>query len=429
MIPTLFPGDEVDLLPVNKEPTLGAIYLYQSSSCLIVHRLVKIIEHPSRLYITKGDNNIDSDPPILRNQILAEVKPLNMRINSQRVIIELMLLSFHKKSGSINLEEFNDLDWQLILETAKNAGLNSRINEILNPLNISNIPENIQNSFTTARIIAIHRNLSLFDEYQKIRDTLESKNISSQPIKGIWILQQAELHGLSRITSDIDLLIEQDKIESTINILREMGYKQDPSRSRFDSKLNFDTAHHLKPFRKKSISVELHFRAFPGSADEFNKNLILNSSLRDHFSLILLHFIRHLSNGDPQIKWLADLLRIYPFISEPDLAIIERQILPYDQNKLAKKLLSLLAAWVKHEFPGKLSHEFQSLISVASCQSKSVLREKIKRFLKTKNRLKRITAILLPRSEYLRFIYPSMARFPLIIIYVISWYDLWRKLE
>ncbi|MEA1876177.1 MAG: nucleotidyltransferase family protein, partial [Bacteroidota bacterium] len=196
-------------------------------------------------------------------------------LNCKGIILEWMLRAFHPEASRINSAGLSGKDWVLLVKKAQKTGLNSRLIEMLNTSNHSgNIPPQILSSLTTARILAIQRNLMLLDEYRIISEKLNNHDLPHQSIKGLWILQHPELQGMSRITSDIDLLIPPENIGKTIDIIRMLGYQQNPIRSRFDSALNLQTGHHLTPFRNNNISLEIHYRALPGSSEIYNNELV-----------------------------------------------------------------------------------------------------------------------------------------------------------
>lgn len=76
MIHSIYPGDLIEISPIEDDLKIGLIYIYESSGKLIIHRLVRINHPQDSLIITKGDNNILPDPPVTREQILGQVSLL-----------------------------------------------------------------------------------------------------------------------------------------------------------------------------------------------------------------------------------------------------------------------------------------------------------------------------------------------------------------
>jgi len=348
---------------------------------------------------------------------------------AKSLILEWMLMSFHPEIQRINTTSLSVNDWELIDIDSQKAGLNSRIIEILNTSNfLGIIPPKTMSSLKTARILAIQRNLMLLDEFSHISKEFYQKNVPHQAIKGLWILQHPELLGISRITSDIDLLVPPGNLAKAIDIVRKLGYHQDPSRSRFDVPVNFKSGHHLIPFRKNGISVEIHFKALPGSCERFNNELVQQSKLRDHFSVIFLHFIRHNINGDPQLKWLVDILRLFHFLKPEDLQFI-KQTIKNDQNSAhALKLIDVLNNWYNCKTPWDEVNDLIYLLKDSNNQPNHSLRDLAKKVPKRMAGVKYICAAIFPRHEYLRFIYPQAKKFPLLMLYPLRWYQLGRKL-
>lgn len=351
-------------------------------------------------------------------------------LNCKGIILDWMLRAFHPESSRINTAGLSDKDWVLLIDKAQKTGLNSRLIEMLNTSNHSgSIPSQTLSSLTTARILAIQRNLMLLDEYHIISKELKKNDLPHQAIKGLWILQHPELQGMSRITSDIDLLIPPENIGKAIDIIRMLGYQQNPIRSRFDSALNFKSGHHLTPFRKNDISVEIHYRALPGSSVAFNHELVHQSRLRDHFSVILLHFIRHNISGDPQLKWLVDILRLFHFLKPEDFPVIKNTIHNDQHSDVALKLLIILNNWCIFNAPRAHVEDLTSLLTESKSPQIDGLRSFSKKIPKGKAGIRFLSATILPRCEYLRFIYPKARRYPLILLYPYRWYQLVQKLK
>lgn len=351
-------------------------------------------------------------------------------LNCKGIILEWMLQAFHSESSRINSAGLSDKDWVLLIDKAQKTGLNSRLIEMLNTSNHSvNIPLQILSSLTTARILAIQRNLMLLDEYHIISEEFRKNKLPHQAIKGLWILQHPELLGMSRITSDIDLLIPPENIGQAIDIIRMLGYQQNPIRSRFDSAPNFKSGHHLIPFRKNDISVEIHYRALPGSSETFNCELIHMSRLRDHFSVILLHFIRHNITGDPQLKWLVDMLRLFQYLKPEDLPFINSTIQNDQHSEAALKLMQILSSWHNSKTPSDKTGVLSYLLKESNNKPNQSLKDFAKKIPKGMAGIRFICATVFPRREYLRFIYPSKQNYPGLLLYPFRWYQLGRKLR
>ena len=347
----------------------------------------------------------------------------------KELLLGWMLQSYHHTASCLTISELSDKEWELIISQSQQIGLNSRIIEILNTSKTSGIiPPQILASLTTARIMAIQRNLMLLDEYRTISVKLNLDNIPHQAIKGLWILQQAELLGMSRITSDIDLLIPPEEIEHAVSVIRKLGYKQNPAKSKFDIPINIKAGHHLIPFRRNGVSLEIHYKALPGSSEVFNSELVHQSRTRDHFSVILLHFVRHTITGDPQIKWLADILRLFQHLKPEDYPFINSTIYHDQHSDTALKLMDILIKWENSIVPINQANSLANLLVKPDYQPCNNLKKTARNLPKGIDGIRYICATVFPRREYLRFIYHSAQKYPVILLYPFHWHQLGQKL-
>ncbi len=345
-------------------------------------------------------------------------------------IVEWMANSFHRENSSFEIPNLSEKNWLKIISEAHALGLNSRLIEILHGANLSQkIPLGIFTSLSTARLLAHHRNLLLLDAFERISQALRSADIPHQAIKGIWILQQPELRGLSRITSDIDLLIEPENIGLAAVQLRSMGFQQDPCRTRKDFVVKHQNGHHISPFRKQGLSVEIHYRSLPGSSTNFNQKLLHDSSYSDHFCVIFLHFIRHLQHGDRQIKWLADIMRQFNELKQEDFPQIMECIQSDQHADLGIKIFEFLMKWSLSDTTNILITELQNYLDHSDNQSILNLKLFFRSLPRGLPGLVSFFASIFPRSEYLRFIYPKAINYPVGFLYLYRWYQLGRKLS
>jgi len=339
-----------------------------------------------------------------------------------------MLKHYHPESMPINTPDLSEKDWKLLIDKAQRIGMNSRIIEILEKNNMrGNVPKHLLSSLNTARILAIQRNYMLLKEYDTISKELNQSHLPHQAIKGLWILQHPKLQCMSRITSDIDLLIPRDNIEQVVRIIRKLGYQQNPSRSRSNSQINFISGHHLTPFRKNAISVEIHYKALPGSSEIFNNELVHLSRLRDHFIVILLHFVRHNTTGDPQLKWFADILRLFQYLNPADFPIINKTIQNDPHSEAAFKLMHILESWCNSKISWDKTDELAYLLKEYDNIPNPGLRDYLKKIPKGMTGIRYISTTIFPRREYLRFIYPSAQRYPVLLLYPFHWNQLGQK--
>lgn len=80
MVPALYPGDLIEIKPIQGPIQRGGIYLYQADNRLIIHRVIDWLSEPQLAWLIKGDNNDFPDAPVFPEQILGEVKLIKRTI-------------------------------------------------------------------------------------------------------------------------------------------------------------------------------------------------------------------------------------------------------------------------------------------------------------------------------------------------------------
>lgn len=341
------------------------------------------------------------------------------------LLIQWMVKAYHPSRTKIRLADYPDLNWEFICSEAQKTGMNSRLLEFFPYSQFAEqIEVKLYENLVSARIAAIHRNLLLMEDYQNISKLLHQHQIPHTAIKGLWILSHPEFQGLSRITSDIDLLVHPDRIEAAVHLIRHLGFAQDPGPRKASLERAKLTGHHLRPFRKGSCTVELHHRAFPGSSDSFTQALILRNPIADHYVVLLSHLVRHLLHNDPQIKWLADLFRITSFLQDQDGQRILGSISNHSLSPMEQECFELFLKWSKSQDPASLGSEFCNLWMRVKRQGngRTAARGPLS------FRWEMIGSSLFPCVNYLRFIYPGFVKLPVPLLYLLRWYKLGRRI-
>ena len=219
---------------------------------------------------------------------------------------------FHQNCcNAVNYEHdmFDHNKWNSFIDKATKNGISSQIymwlrrNKQAEGLTMSN-----QKHLQSLSILASTRNQQLLSEYQTITQELQKNSIPFSPLKGIWLLENLYPSNYPRLTSDMDILVHPEDIQKVSELSREMGYKQDPLRSRFDSKISSPPGHHIPALRKNSISIEWHFKPYSTASSEICRELLETPGPEVHFYVMAKHLQRHYQAGFGQLKWLFDLI-------------------------------------------------------------------------------------------------------------------------
>ncbi|OFY52351.1 MAG: hypothetical protein A2X22_10165 [Bacteroidetes bacterium GWF2_49_14] len=156
-------------------------------------------------------------------------------------------------------------------------------------------------------------------EFQALSQKFIQCGILAIPIKGLALIQTLYRETGDRSFNDMDLLVKPDCIDLAASILVDSGYKQDPYRSRFGVEPARFLHHHLPPFRKGRITIELHYKMLPGDSEKFTRSFILSAQENrgpdygffpekyHHAVFLAAHLDKHASNGQNQLRLIRDL--------------------------------------------------------------------------------------------------------------------------
>ena len=120
-----------------------------------------------------------------------------------------------------------DLDWDLVMETARKNAVVQLIVPVIRELPPSAVPNAVREKSTReAREIAAS-NLELTGELMRILDLLESEGISALPYKGPVLAQVAYGNLGMRRFADLDILVNRADVQRSVDVLAADGYRSD----------------------------------------------------------------------------------------------------------------------------------------------------------------------------------------------------------
>jgi hypothetical protein len=162
------------------------------------------------------------------------------------------------------------------------------------------------------------RNLLLAGETIQICKTLESHGIKAIPLKGVFLAKQLYNDYNYRETRDIDVLVEFNDLQKSLDALKKIGYTL--SNPKVDiNKKSFQFINHHVVFSntKKRTSLELHWRlfVFEGMGDHVYKEIrkkasveietgVWLSPVEDHMHFVIMHGHHHWWHA---MQWLVDV--------------------------------------------------------------------------------------------------------------------------
>ena len=183
---------------------------------------------------------------------------------------------------------------------------------------LNHVPSFFLQRLESGRKEALYRNLLLKKESSLLFDRLEAAKIEAIPLKGTLFAETYLGHLGARFTSDIDILVHPEDVESTIALVHEMGYDlEDP--------INPDHFHRV--FYKQRTSaglpsmIEIHWNLIKSSSASLNTDKLWSEayslqpytyirqlSLRHTFYTICLHGANHSMDSAKHCLDIAHLL-------------------------------------------------------------------------------------------------------------------------
>ena len=184
--------------------------------------------------------------------------------NSNTLSAELkLLLALSKlKLTDSNIEEARLLsteikDWKCFFDRSVASYLSPIIYKNIGLLN-ANVPENVTEAIQNSYNQVLARNIRLYEAFKSVLSILETAQIRSIPLKGIYLAEAVFKDLGLRHLSDIDLLVKSEDTESICDLMSDQGWgvKAIKPKSKFEEE-QFTLAHPFT-FFKDGVTIELH---------------------------------------------------------------------------------------------------------------------------------------------------------------------------
>lgn len=329
MAPTITQGMWLSVEPAHTPPCPGDIILITCNQRYVAHRVL-LNPDPGRIpfLITKGDGCRFADPPVYRDRVIGTVSVQNSvrsESSARQFIIrqlQLELSAVSDPAGSRNSLPENPVDrsyfYEELLAVSQLEGLEAFTCNRLENMGLSaQLPEAI--ALRAEKRFSLHllSTACMMDEYHQVAGEFSRAGISFVPVKGIALAQTVYAHLKDRSFNDMDILVRPDQISLAGEILKKKGYHQDSNRTRLGAQAARVINHHLPPFRKNRIIIELHYRLLPSDPGGFSESF-LQHSVPDkestyrpdrfyHAVFLAAHLDKHAGRGEFQYRLIRDL--------------------------------------------------------------------------------------------------------------------------
>jgi len=215
-------------------------------------------------------------------------------------------------------------DWDRLLERCRDHRIGPLLRRTIASLD-ARTPDHILDELAEETRLSAARHLSTSEETVRLCARLRSAGIESFPLKGAALIAGGYYPeaGL-RQTSDIDLLVDPDRIDEAHELLTGQGFRPLPGRRDLRPRQRLaNEMNHLWPLRSPAGTiVELHHRAFHLSRSELDLNFQQISARAVTGGIIGLpspqdlafHLIHHtmidLQSTELALRTIADLYAI-----------------------------------------------------------------------------------------------------------------------
>lgn len=224
-----------------------------------------------------------------------------------------------------------DLDWQYLIERANYHKVLPLLYTNLKAICPEAIPPSALKTLEQVFRITAQRNMLLAGELVRVLDCLSNHEIVAVPYKGPVLANSIYGNIALRPSSDLDIIVQQQDILQTKELLISLGYhpKLEMSDAQALTYLESKTEHTYDFFHKgKGIMVELHWRIEPKYSavieprdfwynlelSDFAGKSIANLSLEDWLPILCIHASRHIWE---RLIWLCDVAELLK--AQPDI--------------------------------------------------------------------------------------------------------------
>lgn len=297
---------------------------------------------------------------------------------------------------------------------------------------MSNVPEKILTILYKKNRDAFQRAV-LQDVYEeKILERFEQDGIDCMPLKGI-LLKHLYPQFFMRVMSDLDILIDVEKLEETRQIMPQMGFEA----------WRYDEHHDIYSFLG-ICNVELHKLLIVGKMENYFQvgferarlkegySHVYELSVEDFYIHVLGHMAYHFAHGGVGIRLVLDIrvyLDAYGDVMNRDY--IKEELQKAGLYTFACHAEKLAGIW----FHGEESNEFYDELGDYIVQSGYLGSQEHKEILEVvkqsdenvseKARWKAIAVAIFPPYRTMTFLYPILKKVP--ILFPFTWVERWIK--
>lgn len=245
------------------------------------------------------------------------------------------------------------------------------------------------------------RHLKMVQDFIRVTDLFRENEIPFTSLKGALLSQRIYNDPTVRFSHDIDILIDESKIDSVIKLFLKNNYSLTEGSFWPDKKLQqeliINNGHHISFYNKElRLCVEIHWtlmHTLPVSQKKIKQIIALNQTevffsnrkftvLNPEFELLflLLHGSRH---GWERLKWLVDV-KDYP-LEKLDIEAFKKLVKTFNAERIIGQTNFLLDKYFTISLPfivTQIKNKKLNQIAIAFIESENVIQytnEEVKR--------------------------------------------------
>lgn len=342
-----------------------------------------------------------------------------------RFLTELISAILYDKQAPVIPKDYN---WESFVMLVSQNGFTTLVYERLKE--IQDVPQTVLKILEQRYATSIQR--TAWQDYyaEKIVERFEEEGIKCLPLKGI-VLKHLYPQSYMRSMSDLDILIDSEKLQQTRQIMEELGFAV----YRYDE-------HHDIYYIRPYLNVELHKLLIVGEMEDYfqvgfertrikeGTSFIHELSVEDFYIHILGHMAYHFAHGGVGIRLVLDV-RVYldKYGDTMKREYVNRELEKAGLLTFAQHVERLSEIWFfdrkTNEFYDELGMYIVNSGYLGNTEHKEIL-EVVKQSSQYTNEGARVRAIveaIFPAFKTMTFLYPILKKIP--YLYPFTWGARW----
>jgi hypothetical protein len=239
-------------------------------------------------------------------------------------LVHLLNLSYFNPeiATEIRALDFTGVNWELFTNFATRNKVYAIIYKQIKALSLETLfPAEVLKALKLRKMAIAASNIKKYEFARELSAVFNAHGIKHIYLKGMVMADLVYQDIMVRSMSDMDILVADDKIKEAENIAKQLGYRVAiPDRS--ESLVEMQFGHHIPPYTKDGVSIELHYGLIDKSEKfQMDDHLVFQRAVEfagqhlqglmlkpeDMLMHLILHFFREFVVGMSSISQLNDI--------------------------------------------------------------------------------------------------------------------------